>query len=489
MNKLHVITRPYVVQRELLFKQGEPYDSAVVAESERNLRNLLVFREVHIDTTHIGQKFAVVVRTQDGWSTKPKFKFAVASDGTFIFTVGITEANLLGTANLVHISYSKDVDRSGLQIAAQFRRFISAKLTANGAYYALSDGDQGNWNFGKPFRSSLSANSLMYDGLAADRRIIQFFAPDATSDPDSTFFQRLAFINRLDGAIATKRAATRYLRVGITGEVRDEQYLPQPNTAGTAPDSVYGQVGAYASYTFTEFREVRRFNGFGSEDIDLSRSIKLTANLAPGAWGYGENGIGPGITAQGAFVYENSFIWGSLEANGLFSEAELDSGRVVANVAFGYKLAPRHAMALQVQAGILDNPPPGQQFDLGFENPPRAWNPHSFVGDRTLWATFEHRWFVWDKLLGLFGAGFAVFADYGGAWYHDIQDPRFGGNVGIGLRLGSALSTVARTGRLDLAYKFGDGLSGDRWALSFGSGFVFPIKRPMVASDPTNKPF
>src|SRR5687767_3341383 len=36
-NRLHFQTRPWVVRRELLFEPGEPYDSALVAESERNL--------------------------------------------------------------------------------------------------------------------------------------------------------------------------------------------------------------------------------------------------------------------------------------------------------------------------------------------------------------------------------------------------------------------------------------------------------------------
>ena len=49
-NRLHFQTRRAVIRRELLFRVGQPYDSALVAESERNLRSLGVFRKVQIDS-------------------------------------------------------------------------------------------------------------------------------------------------------------------------------------------------------------------------------------------------------------------------------------------------------------------------------------------------------------------------------------------------------------------------------------------------------
>src|ERR671913_1682616 len=50
VNALHVQTRPYVVRRELLFEVGEPFDTARVNESARDLRALSIFRDVEIDT-------------------------------------------------------------------------------------------------------------------------------------------------------------------------------------------------------------------------------------------------------------------------------------------------------------------------------------------------------------------------------------------------------------------------------------------------------
>src|SRR6185369_14140814 len=52
MNSVHATTRRGVVERELLFKVGERFDSAKVDETARNLRALGVFRRVIIDSVH-----------------------------------------------------------------------------------------------------------------------------------------------------------------------------------------------------------------------------------------------------------------------------------------------------------------------------------------------------------------------------------------------------------------------------------------------------
>jgi hypothetical protein len=140
---------------------------------------------------------------------------------------------------------------------------------------------------------------------------------------------------------------------------------------------------------------------------------------------------------------------------------------------------------LHIQAGWLESQTPGSEFDLGFVRPPRSWEPHAFVGTRMFWGTAEHKWFVADALFGLFGFALAGFADYGGAWYAD-QQARFGGNVGLGLRGGSALSTVARTGRVDLGWRFGDGVTSEnRMVLTVGAGWSFGGGRdPSCVAEP-----
>ena len=138
----------------------------------------------------------------------------------------------------------------------------------------------------------------------------------------------------------------------------------------------------------------------------------------------------------------------------------------------GSQFFDRQATFLNVQAGILERPTPGREFDLGHGVGPRSFGPHSFTGDRAVWGTFEHRVFLVDEFLGLLGLGAATFIDYGGAWFDGIE-PQFGGNVGFGLRLGATRATGINVGRFDLGYRFGEGWSGNRWAFSIGRGFLF----------------
>ncbi len=475
MNALHVITKPRVIRAELLFGPGQPYDSAVVAESERNLRDLQLFRSIGIDTTTLEDgKFAVIVKTVDGWSTKPKVSFAVAADGTVTVTLGVLEINLLGTGSLVQVYYVKDVDRDGLKLATQLNRMFGSRFSVGGSYQPLSDGTLGDWQLGFPFYSSVDRSGNEYMGFGADRRVIQFTASGQNS-LDSIFWTQQAFRNDLTVAFASRATVFEYLRFGAVGQVKQEKYFLEADSLQSIPDSVSGYLGGLVEFRHSRFRRLRMFNGFGTEDVDLSTALSIGINVAPEAFGYARAGFGPNLIAATAVrLGRRAFVHSQIEATSLFSSAGLDSGRVVIQATLGHKPAPRQATVLHLEAGASEAPPPGGQFDLGFTTPPRLFAPHSFVGTRELWGMLEHRYFAFENVVNLVSIGFAGFFDFGGAWYHDLQPSRYGGNVGVGLRLGAALGTIPNMGRLDVGYLFGDGFSGSPWAISFGAGFAFP---------------
>jgi len=492
MNKLHPVTREHVIKKYLLFEQGQPFDSTLVSQSERTLRDLQIFSALTIDTATVDDKFAVIVDTRDGWSFKPKISFAVASDGTVTATLGILEINLAGTGILAQAYYVKEVNREGAELALQWNR-IYRRVTTGFSASLLSDGDNGNWQLGAPFYSSIDRLGGMYKGFGADRRVLQFVSTNE-SGTDSIQWEQDALINDFTASIASKYRPSGYLRFGAVGELRQEKFSLKSDSGMSVPDSVSGYFGGLVELREDKFRRLRMLNGFGTEDVDLSRALSLTVNLAPQAFGYPETGVGLALIASGAIrLGRQSFLHGRLDANGLFgsawyNSAGLDSGRVVLQTTLAVKSGQRHATILHLEGGMQENPKPGTQFELGFTTPPRLFPAYSFVGTREAWGMFEHRWFAIDNFLNLVGIGFAAFLDYGGAWYAESdgaplgQQPRFGGNVGIGLRMGSTLSTIPNTGRLDVGYQFGDGVVGNGWAISFGSGFAFP-KRVNLRTD------
>jgi len=97
-NRLHVTTRQHVVERELLFRQGEPLDSARLAETERNLRALRIFRTVSVGSLAGDSGADVRVVTRDAWTTKLSVKVGVTGD-QYTLGASATESNLFGAGS------------------------------------------------------------------------------------------------------------------------------------------------------------------------------------------------------------------------------------------------------------------------------------------------------------------------------------------------------------------------------------------------------
>ncbi len=471
MNAVRFTTSRSVVRRELLFRKGQPFDAAAVAETERNLRALGIFRRVAIDTARIGDRFAVFVQTGDAWSTQLVLN-ARATGGRFAWSTGLVETNFIGTGNSVSAIYQSDPDRNSVTVGVGFPRFFASRMQASGAFSDLSDGSAAAWLVGLPFRSLGDRSSVQLAGEAADRRVLQYRIRTAT-DVDTIRYQRRAFTHRLTGATAPVRGTGGYVRVGGTAQLRREEYLRQEDTSLVIPDTIKAAVGAFVEFRKARFKVVNHYNGFThDEDLDLSTVVRLTTWFAPTSFGYDRDGVGPAVSARTGISLPSGFATIGASANGLYSGAGLDSGQVRVELTVGVQFLPRQATFFHFEAGAQENPTPGGEFDLGFGVGPRSFGPHAFVGTRSVWGTFEHRMFVWDQLLGNLGLGFATYLDYGGAWYPD-QPARVGGTVGFGIRTGFSRASGANIGRIDVAYRFGDGFSGSRWDLSFGRGFLF----------------
>ncbi len=478
-NDIHATTKPWVISRELLLHRGMPYDSARAAESERNLRRLGLFREVRVDTGRVAGKLAAIVRTKDAWSIKPRVEARLAADGTLTGAIGLTETNLGGTGNLARIWYVRDVDRDGLVLAGRIDRLGRSRTGVGASFANLSDRRNASWGAGNGFRTFSDRWSFTYGGEYFDGRVNQFRVE--TYDPERTPWERRALVNRAFLSYAPVASPTAYVRVGGLVEVRREEYFPapdpalEPDSGFAVPDTVYGMVGAFIEYRRARYVRLNRFNGFTEEDQNLSPFAFLQVNLAPSGLGWRQTGVGARLALGGGTRIGPTLLKGAIDVNGLFTRDGLDSGRVVASATAGLKSGERHATFFHILGGVLDSPPPGGEFDLGFEVLPRLWGPHAFVGTRSIRGTLEHRFYAWDDLLSLVGLGFGAFVDYGGAWYAD-QDARLGGDAGLTLFIGSPLGATPQIAHISVGHRFGGGIDdsrASRWAVSLGSGIIF----------------
>ena len=466
-NAIRFQTKPQIVRRELLFRAGEPYDSAKVAETARNLRALGLFRRVSIDTARIGGRLAAIVDTRDGWTTQVQAN-ARSTGGEFTWSAGLTEQDFLGLAIGIGAEYRKDPDRTAVMFLANWQRIGATRLALDASYDDRSDGQLGTWSLGAPWRAYTDPASIIWQGEAGRYRVLQFRDGDT-----SNILQRRVLRVELSGGLAPYAAAGGYLRLGPLVQIKREAYVPWADTLSPVPDSVSAALGLQLAWRRARFKVVTHYNGFArEEDVDLSTRVSVTAWVAPGAFGYARSGVGPSVDLQTGV--DLGRVFGRLDAigGGLVTGDGLDSARVTGTLTVASQVLHRQATVLRVEAGLQRRLPPGAEFDLGHGVGPRAFESHAFTGSREVWGTIEHRWFAVDEVLHLLGVGFAAFADYGGAWYAN-ESPRAGGDVGLGLRLGATRSTGPNVGRLDLAYRFGDGWSGSRWVVSFGRAYEF----------------
>jgi len=480
-NDLHVLTRPFVIRRELLFGAGDPVDSLLLAESERNLRATGLFRSVRIDTLRVDGRLAARVTTRDAWTLLPRATLNVSSEGDLTGSFGLTETNLGGTGNRLQVWYVREADRDGAILSTVLPRVGSRDLEISASYATLSDVKSAGWTVARPFRSFSSKWSVFYGGSVFDGRIPQYRTPSAAVR-DTMEWQRRSFRNRLFATWAPIASPERYVRVGVMAEVRREEYLRFPPEAvdrdsvfSLVPDSIYGLASVFAEYRRSRFERLGRFNGFTEEDQDLSDLVYVSVNLAPGALGYRRTGIGGRIVLRSGTRLGPALLKGIVDGDALFTSAGLDSGRVVATGTVAIRVAERHATFAQVSGGMIESGAPGSEFDLGFEILPRMWGPHAFVGTRSVRFTLEHRFFAFDSILEIVGLGLAGFVDYGGAWYAS-DDPRMGGNAGLSIFFGSPMSSLAQVNHISMGYRFGGDLgeSGSRrWSFSAGSGIIF----------------
>src|SRR5256885_4134162 len=328
-NALHITTLAWVVRHALLIKRGDTYDSVKVAESERALRALTIFRAVSIDTERVdGGRLALRVETDDAWSTIPDFDYSSVA-GDVLWAVAFTEGNLLGSGTALTGRYEKTPDRHSVSVGYGSTGLLGRRTTLAGQYKAISDGDSGSWSLGVPFYETVASRSLVTNGAAAKERLLQFHDDSLV---DSVQHRLLPF--GLSGGVALRATRASYARLWFGASWRREDFA----VAATVPfpRSQFGTVGAGIELKQVRFQVLENFNAFAhQEDVDLSRILRLGVWAAPRAWGYKPDSAGVGAEASGQLsaIWHNGFAVVRGQADGVFTGAGVDSGRVVRSLA------------------------------------------------------------------------------------------------------------------------------------------------------------
>ena len=464
-NALHVETRENVIRRELLIDVGDPYDSALVAESERNLRALGIFRDVRIDRADTDSGIVVIVRTADAWTTTAGG--SVTTSGTqSVVDLSLREGNLLGTRTVAQLAYRNDPDRSSVLLGFDTPRAIADRIGVGASVVHRSDGRGVTASLRLPFLSlsSRSGGSLIASEFHG--RVLQFRDGSIVD----SLWREFAVLHG-DAAFALVGSPRGFARLGVLAQVVRDDMVPLEDRA-TIPRTRTATAGPYLA--LRRPRYIRAYNIERLErveDFDLGFFTTLTLLAAPAAWGYDRNGIGGSLGAGIGLPFPGGFARFGVRASALQTGEGTDTATVEGATTVVAQRGQRHLVVLHGSAGQQQNAVPGREFDLGLGNGLRAFPSHAFTGDRYFILAAEYRLLIWPRLFGLVGVGTAAFAGHAGAW--DGGDTkRTGTELGVGLRVAS-IREVGGIWRLDLSRRLAGAGFAAGWVASLGRGFVF----------------
>ena len=467
-NSIHVTTRSNVIARELLLAEGDPVDSTRMAESARTLRALRLFRHVTVDTATSDTGVALRVVTCDAWTTKFDAKLGITGSQT-VFSVSASEANLLGTGAQVGVAFTHDPDRNTFRYQFAVPRLLRGRADLLLYHEELSDGRNSGTRIQAPFRTLETPDAASLAGRVFDGTVLRF--TNGNPEPSEELRYLLAG-GRVSLEHAFRADLARYARGGVSVQVRRDDFVDIATTT-EIPRSVSVAATLHAEWSRAKFVVARFVRALGTqEDVDLSTVARIGASIAPRAWGYERDGVGPLFDARTGFQVAQHFL--TLRATGttLVTSSGLDSGTFTISAIGSVRPAERHTITLFGGAIRDVRGAPDQDVDLGLSRGPRAFEAHAFTGDRGYFFMAEYRWTVIENVLGLASMAVSGFAERGGAWFSG--DPRRSGSAaGIGLRFGGSLGSSPKASRVDLARRFATDVQPAGWVLVLGSGFPY----------------
>ena len=124
-NRLHIITKPHVIQSQLLFEEGETYSVRLTDETERLLRLHSYLSEAVITPVHYADGVVdLEVETIDVWTLTPEISVG-RGGGENRIGIGLQEQNLLGRGIKIGAKYKSTVDRDTLSFNYADNNFLS----------------------------------------------------------------------------------------------------------------------------------------------------------------------------------------------------------------------------------------------------------------------------------------------------------------------------------------------------------------------------
>lgn len=316
-NWFHGRTREPIVQRELLFHEGDPFQVARSEETMRNLRGMAIFALVRIVPVRVEDPDAVgvVVHTRDLWSLRLETDFNVT---TIVdeFKLRLAERNFLGRNKLVAGDFTLYPKSYWFQQEFFARRVWSSSVTleesAGVVFNRETNRAEGSvWllELGQPFynlrqRYGWLLNFSYYDYVARSLRANKYATYPKTPAPDAVVgvdYANLVYRRRrlLASLMGYVRLGERFKQTwgagwdvrALTARANAETHLPAQLERGFEAEVLpFQRTEIGPAFTYEILMPVyQRFENLAtygqSENVRLGPHAKLSARAPRSAFG------------------------------------------------------------------------------------------------------------------------------------------------------------------------------------------------------------
>jgi hypothetical protein len=457
-NKIHITTRPSVVESILLFESGDALDPRLLEESARLLRERAFSAEAAIGATSYDEATNTVgvdVWMRDAWSLEPDIKFS-RTGGENEWGIGLSEDNLLGFGKSLSLAYESDVDRNSTSLAYHDRNVNNTRTRLDLGVASLSDGGNIRFFAERPFYA-LDTRWSAAGGYVDDERIDSMYDLGEIVDEfrhDSNFLTVQGGWSR--GIV---ERSTRRWYAGLTyDEDRFSPTIdtPQPLFLPENRKLVYPWIGW--QFVTDDFRQVTELNDIGrTEDVALGLDFYVSIGRATDNLGSDRDativetrvrkGWEPG--GPGSLLLLEAGAGARDEDDGIHNAVLTTSARYYRRT-FGSELFLMSLTTVHGNNLDLEN-----QVLLGGDNGLRGYPLRYQSGERSAAFTVEQRFFTDWYPFRLLRFGYAVFMDAGRVSGIDPRGTPSQGtlyDVGVGLRLTSPRASGGSILHIDLAF-------------------------------------
>ncbi|MEA2344474.1 MAG: hypothetical protein QOF63_2643 [Thermoanaerobaculia bacterium] len=467
LNLLHMQTRVALLRRFLLFREGELFDPALLAETERDLRLFDFLESVSVTASapHDGVVDVSVV-THDALTTVPNADFS-NEGGIAIYSANVTQLDLFGSGASINVLNEHGVERDVAAVELFHPAIFGPHWRLDTLYSKNSDGDEERIAVDRPMDSYTAPWSagVLADHLLRNERI---FADGSVASRFRHEHRQLSLFRSLVLRADPSRSSS--FIGGI--DLSDDDFAPLPDRArDVIPASRHFRFleGGY-EWTGVHFMKLSYIDrDLRDQDFNLGRFTTLRAAISPPLRGRPLTMRLRAAAGAGHAFSERAFVIGQISAS---TRAAHDrnamisfDGRSVVRIDTRFPQA--FVTRARVDAGWqLDR---DVQFLADGQSGLRAYPDFAFEGSRRIMLNAEHRVFLGHELFQLIGPGAAVFVDSG-------QAGRFRGmksDAGVGLRFGIARLNAALI-RVDWVYAFSSSPHSRRgavWSISTTQAF------------------